>query len=765
MTRKAGIIFACGILLALTGCEAVGVLTGGGTGEGATGGASSAPILQTVSTPRDVVTAFLNAWSAGDYDAMYARISERSQSMTTQVVFREIYTSTDETIRKTGVTHTISSIEEQGESAAVTYNVSVASSLFGEIPDDNRVMRLVRENGEWRVAWSQMDIFDGYAPGSRLEVDSERQTRGNIYDRNGLPLVEQGGTVVELYVQQQNIVNFDACLDTLSHVLFRPRVDLVELFNQYRPETIFGVGDIDEETFNINAASLTGDCNIGTDTRQTRRYAGHGAAVRVTGYIAQIPAEQAAEFEARGYNAGDLVGVAGVESAYEAELAGDAARVLRIIEPGGLVVRELAGASGSDPQDVTLTIDYRLQYAAIEAFNDAYNLAAGNWGGRSPGGALVALDVNTGAVLAMVSYPTFDPAAFAPDTSIFQGQYITSIASDPRLPQRNRATQDQYSPGSVFKIVTTAAAAAERVWNPTDLFYCGMEWEGAQYGDSRPVRYDWRNFEPDDARFATGDITMAQALASSCNPFFYQMGAILYDREPTALINYARRMGLGEVTGIDPDIFPAEARGQIRAPSAKDENISIAIGQLDTQVSVLQMARLVAGIANGGTLYTPYVVQQVGGGDGQSPTFTASPIEAGEMGLSENVLAIVREGMCAVTDGSVVGQSTGRPLGTAWFVFDSEGTEAPYTSCAKTGTAQTARIEPHGWFVIYAPAENPQIAIAVMTEHSREGSETSAPIARRVLDAYFNVPAAPFPSWWYENPYVELQIPQGNTGG
>src|SRR5664279_4329566 len=142
------------------------------------------------------------------------------------------------------------------------------------------------------------------------------------------------------------------------------------------------------------------------------------------------------------------------------------------------------------------------------------------------------------------------------------------------------------------------------------------------------------------------------------------------------------------------------------------------------------------------------------------------------MGLSQATLDLVRQGMCAVTTTQTVGRTgdgAGKPLGTAWFVFDDStpgGTGvAPYSVCGKTGTAQTARVEPNGWFVAFAPADNPQIAIAVVVPNGREGSETAAPIARRILDAYFNAPQAPFPSWWFTLPYIPISVPDGSTGG
>ncbi len=261
---------------------------------------------------------------------------------------------------------------------------------------------------------------------------------------------------------------------------------------------------------------------------------------------------------------------------------------------------------------------------------------------------------------------------------------------------------------------------------------------------------------------------MSQALTASCNPFFYQMGALLFrDRGASTLENYARQMGLGQATGLDLPVN--EARGNLPTLTSADQAISAAVGQLDTQVTALQMARMVAGVANGGTLYKPYVVQQISGDDPNTPSFVAQPEVAGNMQLSQSTLDIIRQGMCAVTTDKEVNTTNGDPLGTAWFVFDQappDGTGiAPYSVCGKTGTAQTARPEPTGWFVAYAPADDPQIAVAVVIQYGREGSETAAPIVRRILDAYFNAPQAPWPSWWFNLPYIDINIPEGSTGG
>jgi penicillin-binding protein 2 len=209
-------------------------------------------------------------------------------------------------------------------------------------------------------------------------------------------------------------------------------------------------------------------------------------------------------------------------------------------------------------------------------------------------------------------------------------------------------------------------------------------------------------------------------------------------------------MGFCAPTNIN--VLP-EVSGSLPPTTSVEQGINEAIGQGGVQVTLIQMARMVAAIANGGTLYRPYLVERIGGEEGSTPIFEGKPEAAGSIGLSDEALAVVREGMCGVVSNT--------ELGTASFVF----TEAAYSVCGKTGTAQSGRVEPYGWFVAYAPADNPEIAIAAMVEFSREGSETAAPIIRRILDAYFQQPYAPFPEWWNTVEYIPLEIPANQTGG
>ncbi len=739
-----GGVFGLALALLLAACGLAG-------SDGAQPGAVL-PLAPVERSPEAVVTDFLNAWKTRSYETMYALLSPQSQAFYTLPVFQAQYENAASTMNLTDLSFQVHRAQLQGMSAAVTYDVTLTSPVFGTIEDRGRTMRLVRTPGGWGIAWSSMDIFDALAAGARLEVRSRRPARANIYDRNGELLVEEGGAKISLYVAQQSMSNVDACLTLLASVLMRQRYELAALFANNLPETVFYVGEIDPEVDAARGAELDSTCAVRRLERQTRRYDGNGGAVHVIGYIGQIPADQLERWQSLGYSAGDLIGRAGIEAAYERELGGQPEQVLRIVTPSGLLLRELAGKSGTEPQSVTLTLDRRLQWATAQALADAYNYAEPNWAalGLSPGAGAVVLDVNTGAVLALASYPFFDPGVFNPDTPAPAGSVIAALTSDSRQPFKNRVTQEQYFPGSTFKIITTAAAANERLVTPTETFFCDLTWpNGPKYGDTLPVRSDWRKT---DGLEPAGEVTMALALTASCNPFFYEMGARLYiERAPDRLVEYARRLGLGRKTGLDP-ILP-EVTGSLPTPASVEQAINNAIGQGETQVTIIQMARATAAIANGGTVYQPYLVQQIGGRDGETPQFVARPTVVGQAELSPEALAVVREGMCAVT--------TDTKLGTAWGVFE----RTPYWACGKTGTAQSGRREPHAWFVAYAPKEDPQIAVAVMAEFSREGSEVAAPIVRRILDVYFNAPEWSYPEWWNTGPYIPLNIPVGETGG
>ena len=707
---------------------------------------SPAPQIETTaSEPADVLAAFIDAWGREDYDGMYRLIAARSRELYTQQRFINQYTAAHSVIRFAGVSHTLKSVVHQGTTAIIHYDVVISSPTFGEIADENRVMRLIQEGG-WKIAWSPMNIFDGMSSRARLTVRADFPPRANIYDRNGKPMAEEEGEVYSLYVVKQDMRSVEDCLATLAAATLQQISTLRGVFANYLAETRFQVAEMDPQRYGTYREALSTDCAIARTegpfskvlTYDSRSYYGHGIATHVVGYIGAVPADELERWEARGRSAGDLVGRAGIEEAYEDTLAGRPQRYLRIVEGGNTIIRELAGALGSAPSAVTLTIDRYLQEITAQAMADAVSYAVPNWGGISAGGAIIALDTNTGEILALASYPSFDPHIFNPATLYNIGNVLLRLDRDIRNPFVNKALAEQYTPGSVYKIVTTLAAASERIWDPEAIFECGYIWRGGKYGDSEPIRTDWRLLED---REPTGPVTMPQALAASCNPFFYEMGALMYREDPLMQVRYAEMLGFGAPSGLTG--LGIEAAGTVAPPREPAAAINNAIGQGEVTVTVAQMAQLTALVANGGRFYQPYIVSHIGDEGEADYQLVNEPTLKAQLTLEAEALQVARDGMCMVT--------TDRDLGTAERVFRS----APYRICGKTGTAETAG-NPHAWFVAYYPQEEPKIAFAGVMAQSREGSEVVAPMIRRILDVYLGQPVEPFPEWW-EEPYIPVK--------
>lgn len=725
--------------------------------------------VQSGLTPSETVEAFLTAWNGQNYEAMYGLLSPRTAEIYPFEDFRAQYTTTHTDLGFLGVSYEIHDSEEQGTSAAIHYDTTFDTSIYGEITDENRIIRLVEQDNVWAIAWSPMDIINGMTANVRLDSNRSFPPRGNIYDRNGSYLVNENGTTVALYMRISDMRDEEECARLLSSIMLRPVSYYLALYPSYRTaDSVFFVGEMDNETYNRYSADLNAICGsnidveaFGAKVQQStgRTYFGHGAATHVTGYLGRVATIE--YWESRGYSARDLVGGSGIEFSFMDELAGEPDQSLRLIDSSGVTLRELGSSEGSRSYPVTLTIDRELQWNTAKAFSDAWVYAGNNWVTKATGGAAVVMDVNSGAILAMFSFPTYDPRIWYPEsTYYFTGtvdagagaQINAAINNGIFLPVgpavQNRAFTEQYAPGSVFKIFSILAAADAGIWQVDEQFDCQLEWNGAQYGDTTGIREDWRVV---DEKEPAGLLTMSQALTASCNPFFWQTAVRMFQRDPDLLYNYALQFGLSQQTGLVGLSQEIEATGNIPQPASMDEALNDVIGQGNTSVTAIQMAQMVSAVANGGTVYRPYLVQQVGGVDGTEILQTFDPEVIGTLGVSDEAIEVVRRGMCQVP--------IDENLGTSYFVFNGSNTRPTYSSCGKTGTAQTTDA-PNAWYITYAPAENPQIAVVVVVPNSREGSEVSAPIARRIMDHYFNAPLADFPRWW-PNDYIPVQAPAG----
>jgi penicillin-binding protein 2 len=352
-------------------------------------------------------------------------------------------------------------------------------------------------------------------------------------------------------------------------------------------------------------------------------------------------------------------------------------------------------------------------------------------------GAIVVLDADSGAVLALASGPGFDPNAFIlPSAKDERGLLL----SNRRRPLLNRATQGTYPLGSVFKIVTMAAALEAGGFTPDSTYTCTGIWD--ELGPDA-IKTDW-------LEGGHGTLNLVQGLERSCDPYFYHLGLALANVSFDTLPEYARGFGLGRLTGIEG---VPEAEGLVPDPAWKLENhgegwssgdtVNLAIGQGFLTVTPLQIAQFVAAVANGGSLYRPRVIERIDAApDGSIPEQVNEPEVVGKLPVSQESLNAIRQGMEGATQ---------RAGGTAVHRF--YGISVPVAG--KTGTAQAPgqTSQPHSWFAGFAPANcdalpdgcEEQIAIVVLVENAGEGSSVAAPLFRQVVEAYFGLPQTPLP--------------------
>lgn len=689
------------------------------------------------SSAETVATTFLDAWKQRDYPTMYSLITPNARDVFSQDEFVSIYEQVNVVLTLRDLSwHVTAGPLVQGTSATLEYSVTFDTGLLGQFTDPNpeipdseaRTMWLtVVPNEGWRVAWSRMDIFAGWTNSSGLRIERVMPRRGNIYDRNGRVLVDQSGTVVGVYLIRSRIPSYDACVTELARIFRRELSDVYAIFDQYLDTTEFLFGEIGQDTAGAEDTVLRSFCNYTPRPRTTRQYYDR-VAPHLVGYIGQIPADRIADYRTQGYPDNALVGLSGLELAFENQLRGIIGVRLTIEAASGVSIRTVATRSAQAGESLYLTIDRDLQLGLQGLIANAYDNAQLTWAPSSKGAAVVVMKVDTGEILAMASYPDYDPSLFNPDTQVYDAALeIQNLRDDSRAPLLNRATRGAYPLGSVMKVFSMVAGLDSGVWHATDTNVCTGVWDGAPYGDI--TRTDWY-------AQGHGPLDMKGGLINSCNPYFWTMSVRLNTADNNILPSYFQRFGLG--TALSFQGIPTEA-GLVPSPDWKirqatglpwtnSDAVNLVIGQGDVQVTPLQVVRATAMVANGGMLYDPLIVRQIGL-IGQAPSQTFEP-NGEDAGLNPDVLALTREAMCEVT---TLATGTANFIFQDWYVHNN----FQVIVCGKTGTAQSGGAQPHAWFAAFAPEDSPQIAIVSIVENSCEGSEVSAPIVRRVVELYF----------------------------
>jgi len=615
-----------------------------------------------------------------------------------------------------------------------------------------------------RLAFIQILLNDKYstlATENRIRLISITAPRGEVYDRNGVKLV---GNQPVYTVSLINLGREDTggVVEKLAGILGMETQEIQQKIDQqkrlYEPVRIATmispdvVTRIEEQRMDLPGVAI--------DIEPLREYPNGKLLAHVMGYVRQINEEQLAANKEKGYKLGDSYGQTGLENTFEEYLRGqDGGRQVEV-DSMARPVRDLGIREPVPGNNLVLSIDYNVQKAAEESLVRASQQAVKEGFGEARAGAAVALDVHSGQVLAMASYPTYDPVKLS---GVLSQIDYNNLFNSPLKPMLNRALLT-YAPGSVYKMIVAMAALEAGNVNVQDAisdpgyFFLGRTF------------YDWQ-------AGGHGRVDLIRAIKISCDTYFYQLGFRIGIDD---IARMANQFGLGKKTGIE---LPGEEEGVIANPETKieqrldyldaeslakvkeveqryndllnkttDENqrkillskksdelreieweldwhdydtIISSIGQGDNRFTILEIANYIAAIANGGTLYKPYIVQKVVDFNGKVLKEN-EPVILGHVNVSPKTLAIVRQGMHEVTlppDGTAYGFFVGFPQ-----------------VAAKTGTAEVYGHSPHALFVAFSPYENPDIAIAAILEFAGHGGTIAGPVVEDMLAAHIGLP-------------------------
>ena len=463
-------------------------------------------------------------------------------------------------------------------------------------------------------------------------------------------------------------------LGALSRLFNRRSESIQALYEPFRgTDFLVPIGEASLEDFQQVQGRLKSAGGTGWQIYPSRFYLNGGLAPQAVGYVAQIRAEQLGEYLNRGYRRDEFVGQTGIEQVYESSLRGTPGGTLFLTDADGNILEEIGDQDPGLPQAVYTTLDRELQRQVQDAISEFR-------------GAVVVLERDTGRVLAMASSPGFNP-------NLFDGRNPNSSAglndmlNDPRNPLVDRAATSGYPLGSVFKIITMAAALESGFYQPDTTYVCDGEFRELP----GRVFYDWTVAKelPDH-----GEVTLVQGLERSCNPYFWHIGLDLFNRGlPTALVDMARAFGLGASTGLEI----GDLGGLLPDPEWKQQNVGeawnagdavqLAIGQASLNVTPLQVARFVAAIGNGGKLFKPFMIERIQTAEGEV-SYQAQPEVAGTLPLKPETLATLQQAMTQVVRAD---------RGTARRSFLGLNLNI----AGKTGTAESGIADPHAWFAGY----------------------------------------------------------------
>ena len=567
--------------------------------------------------------------------------------------------------------------------------------------------------GMWRLQVLGVDNYRQLAEANRVRKEPVRAPRGKIFDREGRILVDNYPSVSCNLLRDQ-VKDLQADIPLIARGLHLPVEQVEATLRRYASEPKYQPIPLKQDITQDEQAFIEAHRNelpeLETIDDQRRLYPRDGFAAHLIGYVGEVSEQDLNSSKFDFYEPGDVVGKSGVEETYDSLLRGvDGSRDV-IVNSHGKEVGQLGQQLAKPGQDLRLTIDLDLQRVAEQMM-------------EGKNGALVAMDPHTGEILAMVSRPTFDPNQFAVRLT---KAYWSQIIDDPDHPLLNKSIQAQLAPGSTFKVIMTLAGLEEGVAQDMHVQCNG----GATfYG---------RFFACDQHH---GSVDIHNALPYSCDTFYYTLANRL---GIDTIARYGNEVGIGVKTGVD---LPDEAAGVMPSEAWKmktqhdkwyaGETISVGIGQGAIEVTPLQLARALGGIASGGVLRRPHVVF-----DDELTPDQLEAVQSSFPGSGEKTIPLTTDNWQIITDdlANVVG-----PGGTGAAVR-LEGIDF----AGKTGTAQVVNHSAgakdlgkgaeraNAWFVGMTPRRNPDIVVAVLVEHGGWGAEAAAPIAAQLINAFVN---------------------------
>lgn len=562
--------------------------------------------------------------------------------------------------------------------------------------------------------------------------------RGNIYDRNG-KLIVGSVPVAAVAVEPHIVLKNEDVMKALSDCLDMSYKDIKEKLEKSDISYIDRIilkQDIDTATMiylKENSSKLPG---VEVIDLYLREYNFGFLASHLLGYTGEIDEKrlQSEKYE-MDYEGGDQIGLTGLEEAYENLLKGKKGKIIYEVDPLGRPVNILEETDPVNGNDLYLTIDMDLQRVVEEVLYQSIlevrqkKIRDTDEYYKVPGGAVVVLDSRNGQVLAMASYPTFNPELFV--GGITQANWNSLIDPENYYPLNNRAIIS-FPPGSAIKIVPAYAGLSEEIISERGRLYCAGVWTGL--GENF-IKYCW-------LRSGHGSLDIRGAIKNSCNIFFYQVGYGLFLKDNNMeefLQKYLRIFGFGSATGID---LPNEDEGLVPDKEWKNDyfkdqpgytvwfpgdTVNMAIGQGDLLVTPLQMAQAYSILANRGLEYKPYLVKEIK--DSEGNLFPdSSREEYQDLNLNEYFIEIIEDGMVQVVSPG------GTAAGTFWDFPLSEIQVA-----GKTGTAEFFGRQDYAWFASYAPVGNPEYVIVAMLEEAGSGGSNVSPMIEKIYRYLFNI--------------------------